>query len=90
MQTLKDWTAFPNTEKYASWNNFHNKHKDHIKSSLRVRNGAMNDLTVETDGVLIDLTAPVVTYLYDGSDAGLDLDFQVCHKQISFQLIILL
>ena len=87
-ETLKDWVVIPNTMKYASWNSFHNKHKDQIKSSLRVRNGAMNDLTVETDGVLIDLTAPILTYLYDGSNADLDLDFQVGYNVILLHIVL--
>ena len=75
--TLKDWTDFENTMKYVSWKNFHNSHKDVLKASLRAQNGALNDIVVDTNGVLIDLTAPVMEYLVDGTVAETDVDFQV-------------
>ena len=67
-----------NTDTYASWTNFHHHHRDYIRSSLRVRNGALNEITLDTDGVLIDLTVPFMEFLADGNVAGLDLDFQAC------------
>ena len=69
-----------NSDQFASWNNFHNHHEDIIRASLRVTNGALNDVTLNTNGVLIDLTAPVATYLMDGAVPGSDIEFQVGDK----------
>lgn len=82
-QTFVDWTQVSNSDQFASWNNFHNHHEDVIRASLRVTNGALNDVTLNTNGVLIDLTAPVVTYLMDGTVPGSDIEFQSDDTQIS-------
>ena len=47
---------------------------------MRARNGALNDRIVETNGVLIDLTAPVMDWLNDGNIAASDIDFQVINS----------
>ena len=47
---------------------------------MRARNGALNDRFVETNGVLIDLTAPVMDWLNDGNIAASDIDFQVINN----------
>ena len=74
---LKDWTKFETSVESVSWKNFHHNHNDFIKASVRARNGALNDVVLETDGVLIDLTPPIKDYLNDGSLAGSDIDYQV-------------
>ena len=78
--TLTDWTRLENSVQSVSWKSFHHNHKDFLKASVRARNGALNDRIVETNGVLIDLTAPVMDWLNDGNIAASDIDFQVINS----------
>ena len=69
----------------SGWKNNNFEHSDMVKSNLRVTNGALNEIIKETDGIMIDLTAPVVEYLNDGEDSKQDIQYQVCFHLIIFK-----
>ncbi|KAK3609657.1 hypothetical protein CHS0354_035942 [Potamilus streckersoni] len=82
-QVLKDWVEYDNTTTSIKWQNFHLKHRDRIKSLLRTTNNALNQITSVTNSFIIDLTPPVLEYVNDGTEEGIDYDFQVSKSKLS-------
>ena len=80
---IKGWSKFEKTIHEAEWRNFHLNHKDEIKSTVKATNGALNDVEVETDGFIVDLTSPILEHLHDGLINGKDLEFQVIKSWIT-------
>jgi hypothetical protein len=74
---VTNWTTVQNTTTQSEWKNNNFAHSDMVKSKLRVTNGALNEVIKETDGFVIDLTAPVVEYINDGEEAEQDIKYQV-------------
>ena len=75
-EEIRDWTKFEASTTSVKWLNFHNRHKDRVKSSLRTTNKALNDIVNSTDGFVVDLTPPELHYLRDGTESK-DGEFQV-------------
>lgn len=75
-EEVRDWTKFDTSTSSVKWLNFHNHHKDRIKTSLRTTNRALNEIVNTTDGFIVDLTPPQLHYLWDGA-LGKDREFQV-------------
>lgn len=73
---LRDWSTFSNTSSSVTWLNFNLEHEDRVKMELKVTNGALNSVTEETDGFVVDLTPPELTYLWDGLGSS-DIMYQV-------------
>jgi hypothetical protein len=48
------WTPSYGNNK-VEWVNFHLKHKDHVKVKVKTTNAALNSITSETDGFVVDL-----------------------------------
>ncbi|XP_052806219.1 uncharacterized protein LOC128235437 [Mya arenaria] len=71
------------TSKVAAWNNFNLKHLDYIRSTIIAINGALNDNSNSTDGILIDLTEPAIKFIYDGTSLGSDIRFQSSLEELS-------
>ena len=59
------------------WHHFHLHHKDQVYVNLRTINQALNHIDTPTNGILVDLTPPVLRTLGDGLVVGQDADFQV-------------
>ena len=76
---VKDWTKFDSDAERAVWKNFQLKHKDFIEAEVQVTNGATNKITRKTDGFLVDLAAPILNYIHDGSSPIHDIQFQVIY-----------
>jgi hypothetical protein len=57
--------------------NFHLKHKDHVKVKVKTTNAALNSITSETDGFVVDLTPAILLNLGDGTALNQDQIFQV-------------
>lgn len=78
-EEIRDWTKFDASTSSVKWLNFHNYHKDIIKTSLRTTNRALNEIVNTTDGFIVDLTPPQLHYLWDG-DQEKDREFQVSYS----------
>lgn len=74
---IKEWSNFEKSTKKAEWRNFHLEHNDEIKTTVKGTNGALNDIDVESDGFLVDLTSPLLGHLNDGLVTGKDIVYQV-------------
>lgn len=66
----------------SQWKDVHLQHKDRVKTKFRTINGALNKIETETDGFIVDLTAPKLMYLNDGSEAKVDAEYQVCRQLV--------
>jgi hypothetical protein len=75
-ELMREWSTFSNTSSSVTWLNFDLEHQDRVKMELKVTNGAQNSLTHETDGFVVDLTPPELTYLWDGLGSS-DIMYQV-------------
>ena len=75
-ELLRDWSSFSNTSSSVTWLNFDLEHKDQVKTRLKVTNGALNSVTQDTDGFVVDLSPPELEYLWDGSGSS-DIMYQV-------------
>ena len=62
---------------FIEWHHFHLHHKDQVYISMETVNGALESIHTQTDGYLVDLTAPKLGYLGDGETQGQDKEFQV-------------
>lgn len=74
---IKEWSKFEKSIKSAEWRNFHLEHNDEIRTTVKATNGALNDIDVESNGFLVDLTPPLLGHLNDGSVTGKDIAYQV-------------
>eukprot|EP00105_Crassostrea_gigas_P044578 XP_019928726.1 PREDICTED: uncharacterized protein LOC105342845 [Crassostrea gigas] len=81
-EEIRDWTKFDASTSSVKWLNFHNYHKDIIKTSLRTTNRALNEIVNTTDGFIVDLTPPQLHYLWDG-DQEKDREFQSDISQLT-------
>lgn len=75
-ELLRDWSTFSNTSSSVTWLNFDLEHKDRVKTELKVTNGALNSVTQETDGFVVDLSPPELEHLWDGLGSS-DIMYQV-------------
>ena len=76
-RVIQNWKSVGSkTANSIEWHHFHLNHRDEVKAKLRVTNGALNTVEVETAGFVVDLTAPVVVYLNDGGEADVDAEYQ--------------
>ncbi|XP_052806226.1 uncharacterized protein LOC128235445 [Mya arenaria] len=71
------------TSTFAAWKNLNLKHLDYIRSTIIAINGALNDISNSTDGILIDLTTPTSKFIYDGTSLGADIRFQSSLEELS-------
>ena len=80
---VRDWVQFSSQIHKVEWVNFHLKHKDHVKVKVKTTNAALNSITSETDGFVVDLTPAILSSLGDGSALNQDQSFQVsCFKRV--------
>ena len=70
------------------WHHFHLHHKDQVYVNLRAINQALNHIDTPTDGILVDLTPPMLRYLGDGLVVGQDADFQVSWLLLSIRVVL--
>lgn len=75
-ELLSDWSTFSNTSSSVTWLNFDFEHKDRVKTELKVTNGALNSVTQQTDGFVVDLSPPELEHLWDGLGSS-DIMYQV-------------
>lgn len=73
---MRDWSTFSNTSSSVTWLNFDLEHKDRVKTELKVTNGALNSVTQQTDGFVVDLSPPELEHLWDGLGSS-DIMYQV-------------
>jgi hypothetical protein len=74
---VRDWVQFSSQIDEVEWVNFHLKHKDHVKVKVKTTNAALNSITSETDGFVVDLSPPILLNLGDGTALNQDQIFQV-------------
>ena len=74
---VRDWVQFSSQIIEVEWVNFHLKHKDHVKVKVKTTNAALNSITSETDGFVVDLTPAILLNLGDGTALNQDQIFQV-------------
>ena len=70
---------FDTVDNYTSTVEYHHlslHHGDLVKSTLRVTNGAQESIQSVTNGVVVDLTPPVMTTMWDGN-GGSDIQYTV-------------
>ncbi|WAR05119.1 hypothetical protein MAR_020488, partial [Mya arenaria] len=67
----------------AVWKNLNLKHLDYIQSTITAINGALNENSSSSDGMLIDLTTPNLEFLYDGETLGIDVRYQSSIEDLS-------
>ncbi|XP_041378093.1 uncharacterized protein LOC121390363 [Gigantopelta aegis] len=75
-QVIHNWKSLGRYADKVEWHHFHLNHRDVVKSKLRVTNGALNNIELESSGFVVDLTAPVLVYLGDGAEAKFDIEYQ--------------
>ncbi|XP_052806221.1 uncharacterized protein LOC128235438 [Mya arenaria] len=68
---------------FAAWKNLNLKHLDYIRSTIIAFNGALNENSNSSDGILIDLTSPTFEFIYDGTSLGTDIRFQSSLEELS-------
>ncbi|PVD18248.1 hypothetical protein C0Q70_21774, partial [Pomacea canaliculata] len=73
-QVLQDWENV-NLDTTFEKHRFSLRHRDVVRTKLRVSNGALNTITSETDSFIIDLTPPELYSLWDGLGSS-DIEYQ--------------
>lgn len=64
------------------WGHFHLRHKDQVRSTIQVTNGARNAAKLTTNGYLVDLTPPELDYIFDGKSPRKDISFQTSDTEM--------
>lgn len=73
-QVLQNWENV-NLDTTFEKHRFSLRHRDVVRTKLRVSNGALNTITSETDSFIIDLTPPELYSLWDGLGSS-DIEYQ--------------
>ncbi|XP_025084423.1 uncharacterized protein LOC112558273 isoform X1 [Pomacea canaliculata] len=73
-QVLQEWENV-NLDTTFEKHRFSLRHRDVVRTKLRVSNGALNTITSETDSFIIDLTPPELYSLWDGLGSS-DIEYQ--------------
>uniref|UniRef100_A0ABM0M0H6 Uncharacterized protein LOC100366953 n=1 Tax=Saccoglossus kowalevskii TaxID=10224 RepID=A0ABM0M0H6_SACKO len=60
---------------YINWHHFHLHHGDFVYVQLDAVNKADNPTTTQSDGFTIDMTNPIMHFLGDGVNTGVDLQY---------------
>ncbi|CAH1802680.1 unnamed protein product [Owenia fusiformis] len=66
-----------------NWHHFHHHHGDFIYVEMNTTNGAISTITTVSTGVTVDLTAPEVQYLNDGTIPRTDAQFSSSLVELS-------
>ncbi|XP_067658325.1 uncharacterized protein [Haliotis asinina] len=75
-EVLKDWKTLNTNISQFEWHNFNLGHRDVVKTKLRTTNKALASVEQTTDGFVVDLTPPRMTFIGDGSVTNVDAEFQ--------------
>ncbi|XP_070573951.1 uncharacterized protein [Ptychodera flava] len=68
---------------FINWHHFHLREGDFVYVELDAINNALSGTDVSTDGIIIDLTEPVLYFVGDGRTPGIDQRFTASTNQLS-------
>ncbi|CAH1259269.1 FAT1 [Branchiostoma lanceolatum] len=68
---------------HINWHHFHLHHGDTVVVQLTATNKAGSHITVKSDGFVVDTTPPVLHFLGDGPEAGMNKKFSASRSFLS-------
>ncbi|KAK3788402.1 hypothetical protein RRG08_044436, partial [Elysia crispata] len=81
-ETIMDFDTVDNYTSTVEYHHLSLQHGDLVKSTLRVTNGAQTSIQAVTNGIVVDLTPPVMTQMWDGS-GGSDIQYTSTQGSLS-------
>ncbi|GFR58918.1 protein jagged-2 [Elysia marginata] len=81
-ETIMDFDTVDNYTSTVEYHHLSLQHGDLVKSTLRVTNGAQTSVERVTNGIVVDLTPPVMTQMWDGS-GGSDIQYTSSQGSLS-------
>nr|XP_006817933.1 PREDICTED: uncharacterized protein LOC100377080 [Saccoglossus kowalevskii] len=83
MQLIHVVTSLTPDTDHINWHHFHLHHGDFVYVELDAVNQADNPTTTQSDGFTIDVTNPIMHFLGDGINAGVDRQYTSSTSELS-------